>query len=82
MHVDEFAHLKLISQRSEGRQYCFMLWTCRKSRQGVHAFCNTQTISKRQRSWILSEYARIDSSLSPAVVNQDDNYLGGVCFKN
>lgn len=81
--VDEFAHLKMIALKKDifSRVYCFLLWTCRASREGVHAFCNAQKISDKLRSWILTEYKKVDSSLVPQVVNQTSDYRNGVCFK-
>lgn len=81
--VNERAHLKMLSVRDEIflGQYCFMLWTCRKSRQGVHAFCNVQNISRSLRKWILEQYQQIDRTLVPKEVQQNAKYENGVCFQ-
>lgn len=71
--------MKLINYRKgfDG-SYCLLLWTCRPSRQGFHAFCSKQNVSKDQVKWIKDQFAR--HGQTPLAVEQVEDYRNGKCF--
>lgn len=79
MPLTETARMKLIASNAEADgSYCIILWTCRTSRQGVHAFCTTTKISHRQRNWISAQYKLL--RLLEIKVVHDQDYKDGKCF--
>lgn len=77
--LTESARMKLLAVNKTKNDYCLMLWTCRKSREGVHAFCSTKQLSNTQKSWIQSQYKTY--RLTGEVVKQDKDFSKGKCFK-
>lgn len=44
--VNELGHLKLVTTRTDSEAtYCLMVWTCRTTRKGFHAWCNNNDVS-------------------------------------
>lgn len=76
--VNEIAAMKLLYKHYTGSERCIILWTCRSSRSGVHAFCNTPTVSAVMDSWIKDRYAYL--RLAPQPILQQVSYINGPCI--
>lgn len=77
----ELAQMKLIASNSDtgvDGSSCLFLWTCRTSREGVHAFCSKPNISPQQKEWIYQQYEKFN--LTPVEVDQNIDYKDGPCF--
>lgn len=77
--LSENAQIKLLALHTDvDGSYCILVWTCRTSREGVHAFCTKTKLSVKQKKWIASEYKRLGLSEVKVVHNTD--YKNGECF--
>lgn len=77
--LTENAHMKLLDSNTDANgTSCIILWTCRPSRQGVHAFCSKTKLSDQQRQWISKQYKQLDVKAVKVVHNTD--YKNGKCF--
>ncbi len=78
--LSEHAHMKLLAANNDADgSYCILLWTCRKSREGVHAFCTDSKVSDRQKRWIRNQYRQL--SLTKVEVEHNKDYKNGKCFR-
>lgn len=78
--LNESARLKLISQNTDDdKSYCLLVWTCRKSREGVHVFCTKSKVSAKQTKWIREQYKQL--KLKKIDVEHNADYKNGKCFK-
>lgn len=76
----ETARAKLIaSNTDDDGTSCIFLWTCRTSREGVHAFCSRTNVSDQQKKWISKQYKKLELTKVKVVHNTD--YKNGRCFK-
>lgn len=78
--LNELARLKTLAQygRPGDQRYCLILWTCRPSRQGLHAFCNTQIVDAAQQRFIDQAFQYYEQ---PQVhVLQTSDYRDSKCF--
>lgn len=77
--LTENAHMKLIDSNTDANgTTCIILWTCRPSREGVHAFCSKTKLSDQQRQWIAKQYKEL--GLKPDKVVQNTDYKNGQSF--
>lgn len=76
--LTENARMKLLAVNTDCGGYCLMLWTCRTSREGVHAFSTHKEISPAQKSWIKKQYKAF--GLTGQLVEQNKDYSKGPCF--
>ncbi|XP_037043403.1 uncharacterized protein LOC119079524 [Bradysia coprophila] len=78
--VDNSARLKVIvSNKDTDGSCCIIMWNCRKSREGVHAFCDKREVSEEQSKWIRKQFDKLD--LTALQVKQTADYNGGKCFQ-
>lgn len=79
--LTENASLKLIATNADPNgTYCVLLWTCRPSREGVHAFCSKNKVSDNMKKWISGQYKKL-KPLKEHQVTQNKDYKDGNCFK-
>lgn len=79
--LNESAHLKVLSEyRTFDQIYCLILYTCRPSRQGLHAFCSTPHINRVLRLMIDYEFRKYGQPQYNVKHNTD--YRSGKCFPN
>lgn len=76
--LNQNAHMKLLAVNEDENGWCLILWTCRPSREGVHAFCTQPQQTLQQQQWIASQYALLD--LTEVVVTQNTVLEGTKCF--
>lgn len=78
--LKENAYLKIIAENTDtDKSYCLLVWTCRKSRAGVHAICTKNKVSKKQQTWIDDQFAQLKLHNINLINNAD--LKNGKCFK-
>lgn len=78
--VNEGAAMKLLYKLYVGDERCLILWTCRSSRKGVHAWCNTPKVSAPMDTLVRARYAYL--KLNPLPIIQQVSYKNGPCFSH
>lgn len=74
--------MKLLSSNTDHTEssFCLTLWTCRPSREGLHAFCNKPQVSKLQHRWIARQFKSYGQTKND--VQQNVDYRRQGCFPN
>lgn len=79
--LNEGARAKLLSAKDDAGGICVVVWTCRTSRTGVHAWCNKSKLSKNLKKWVDDEFKRLRLSKEKVDIKHDADYKNGKCLK-